>query len=131
LLISSPYDPEARDGTKRETEWTGYKVHGTETCDDETPNLITDVTTTPATTSDFAIWPTLQAHLATRQLTPWEQIVDTGSVTSDHLWTSRTDHHIDLIGPVMHDRSWQGQAGNGFAAAQFVIDWDAKYAICP
>ena len=51
LLISSPYDPEARYGTKRETEWTGYKVHGTETCDDETPNLITDVTTTASVAS--------------------------------------------------------------------------------
>jgi DDE family transposase len=75
--------------------------------------------------------PTIQAQLATRQLTPREQIVDVGSVTSDHRWTSRTDHGIDLIGLAMHDRSWQGQAGNGFAATQFVIDWDATYAICP
>jgi transposase len=131
LRISSPYDPEARYGKKRETEWTGYKVHVTETCDDETPNLITDVTTTPATTSDFAVLPTIQAHLATRQLTPGEQLVDSGYVTSDHLLTSRTEHGIDLIGPVADDQSWQGQAGNGFAAARFVIDWDAKYAICP
>ena len=26
LLISSPYDPDARYGKKRDTEWTGYKV---------------------------------------------------------------------------------------------------------
>jgi transposase len=131
LLISSPYDPEARYGKKRETEWTGYKVHVTETCDDDTPNLITDVTTTPATTSDFAMLPGIQATLATRQLTPGEQIVDSGYVTSDHLLTSRIDHGIDLIGPVADDQSWQGQAANGVAAAQFVIDWDAKHAICP
>jgi hypothetical protein len=131
LLISSPYDPEARYGIKRETEWTGYKVHGTETCDDETPNLITDVTTTPATTSDFAMLPSMQAQLATRQLTPRAQIVDVGYVTSDHLLTSRTAHGRDLLGPVMADQSWQEQAANGFAAAQFVIDWDATYALCP
>jgi transposase len=131
LLISSPYDPDARYGKKRETEWTGYKVHVTETCDDETPNLITDVTTTPATTSDFAMLPAIQANLATRQLTPGEQLVDSGYVTSDHLLTSRTAHGIDLIGPVAADQSWQGQAANGFAAAQFVIDWAAKHAICP
>jgi transposase len=131
LLISSPYDPEARYGKKRETEWTGYKVHVTETCDDETPNLITDVTTTPATTSDFAMLPAIQANLATRQLTPGEQMVDSGYVTSDHLLTSRAEHGIDLLGPVADDQSWQGQAANGFAAAQFVIDWDAKHAICP
>jgi hypothetical protein len=70
--------PEARDGKKRETEWTGYQVHVTETCDDDTPNLSTDVTTTPATTSDFARLPTIQAPLATRQRTPREQIVDAG-----------------------------------------------------
>jgi transposase len=75
--------------------------------------------------------PTIQAHLATRQLTPREQIVDVGYVTSDHLLTSRTEHGIDLLGPVMADQSWQEQAANGFAAAQFVIDWDAKYALCP
>jgi transposase len=131
LLISSPSDPEARYGKKRETQWTGYKVHVTETCDDETPHLITDVTTTPATTSDFAVLPTIQAHLATRQLTPGEQLVDLGYVTSDHLLTSRPECGIDLIGPVMADQSWQEQAANGFAAARFVIDWDAKYAICP
>lgn len=113
------------------TEWTGYKVHVTETCDDATPNLITDVMTTPATTSDFTVLPTMQAHLASRQLTPGEQLVDSGYVTSDHLLTSRTEHGIDLIGPVADNQSWQGQAGNGFAAARFVINGDAQYAICP
>jgi transposase len=31
LLITSPYDVEARFATKRETSWTGYKAHLTET----------------------------------------------------------------------------------------------------
>jgi transposase len=131
LLISSPDDPDARDGPKRQTEWTGYKVHVTATCDDETPTLITDVTTTPATTSDVAMWPTMQANLATRQLTPREQLVEAGDVTSDPLRTSRTAQGIALMGPVAADQSWQGQAGNGCAAAHLVIDWDAKHAICP
>lgn len=78
LLISSPYDREARYGQKRETAWTGYQVHVTDTCDDETPNLITDVTTTPATTADVAVLPTMQTHLATRQMTPGEQFVEAG-----------------------------------------------------
>ena len=131
LLISSPYDPDARYGKKRETEWTGYKVHVTETCDDETPNLMTDVLTTPATTADVAVLPTIQDNLATRQVTPREQFVDAGYVSADHLLTSRTEHGIDLLGPVPGDQSWQGQARNGFAAANFVIDWEAKHAICP
>jgi transposase len=130
-LISSPYDPEARYGKKRETEWTGYKVHVSETCEDDMPNLITDVTTTPATTSDFTALPTVQGNLASRELTPGEQIVDAGYVSADHLLTSRTEHGIDLLGPVADDQSWQAHTANGFAAAQFVIDWDAKQAICP
>jgi transposase len=77
-LISTPYDPEARYSKKRETEWTGYKVHFTEAYDTDTPNLITDVTTTAATTTDYETLPTIQANLAARQALPSEQIVDTG-----------------------------------------------------
>ena len=109
----------------------GDNVQVTEPCDAETPNLLTDGTTTPATTSDFAVLPTLQVPLAPRQLTPGAQLVDAGSVTSDHLLTSRTEHRIDLMGPVAVDQRWQGQAANGFAAAQCVIDWAATDAICP
>jgi transposase len=127
----APYDPEARSGTKRETAWTGDTVHGTATCDDETPTLIPAGTPPPATTSDCAMRPTMQAHLATRQRPPPEQSVAVGSVTADPLWTSRTAHARDLIGPAMHDRSWPEQAGNGCAAAQCVIDWDATDALCP
>jgi transposase len=42
-LIASPYDPEARYSTKREIEWVGYKVHVTETCDEDTPHIIVNV----------------------------------------------------------------------------------------
>ena len=46
--IDSPYDPEATFGNKRSTTWTGYKVHLTETCEDDEVHLITNVETTPA-----------------------------------------------------------------------------------
>jgi len=49
-VIHSPYDPEARFSQKRQTEWFGYKVHMTETCDEDQPHLITHVETTSATT---------------------------------------------------------------------------------
>jgi transposase len=51
-LIASPYDPDARYSTKRGSEWVGYKVHLTETCDPDRPHLIVNVETTPATTPD-------------------------------------------------------------------------------
>lgn len=41
VRITSPHDPEARFATKRETNWLGYKVHLTESCDADAPHLIT------------------------------------------------------------------------------------------
>lgn len=131
LLISSPYDPEARYGKKRQTEWTGYKVHVTETCDEDVPHLITDVQTTPATTSDFVMTPIIQADLAARELLPSEQIVDAGYVTADHLVSSQKDHQVNLLGPVAADPSWQAKADQGFDVAVFAIDWEAQVATCP
>jgi transposase len=131
LLISSPYDPDARYSKKRKTEWTGYKVHLTETCDDDLPHLITDVLTTPATTTDFDALPTVQDNLDQRGLCPDEHLVDAGYVTADHLVTSQQEHGIDLVGPAPKDSSWQAKAADGFPASQFVIDWEAQVAICP
>jgi transposase len=39
--MQSPYDPEAHFSMKRHLSWTGYKVHVTETCDDDAAHLIT------------------------------------------------------------------------------------------
>jgi transposase len=52
ICIESPYDIEARNSSKRGMNWTGYKVHFTETCDEEGLNLVTHVETTSATTPD-------------------------------------------------------------------------------
>ena len=46
--IESPYDPEARYRSKSGMHWTGYAAVLTETCDDDRPHLITQVTTTTA-----------------------------------------------------------------------------------
>lgn len=130
LLISSPHDVEARYSRKRSTEWTGYKVHVTETCDPPAPHLITEVETTPATTSDAEIIPLIQDQLAQRDLLPHEHIVDAGYVSADHLVTSRSQHDIDLIAPAPPGPSWQAQAAQGFDSAHFQIDWDEQQATC-
>jgi transposase len=130
LLICSPYDPEARYRCKRSTEWVGYAVHLTESCDDELPHLITDVATTPATTADNQLTGAIQARLAERELPPAEHFVDAGYMSADHLVSSQ-EQHTDLIGPVIEDQSWQARAGEGFGVAQFSIDWDQQYARCP
>lgn len=130
LLISSRYDPQARYSKKRETEWTGYKVHLTETCDADLPHLITDVTTTPATTPDHAMTGVIQDQLAARKLLPREHIVDAGYVTAERLVASQRQQ-IDLVGPTLPEPGWQAKAGEGFAASCFVIDWEAQTATCP
>jgi transposase len=60
VRITSPYDLEARYSSKRETHWVGYKVHLTETCDADHPDLITQVMTTPATMQDRVMGPAIQ-----------------------------------------------------------------------
>jgi transposase len=131
LLICSPYDIDARYATKRETHWTGYKVHLTETCDAEGPHLITNVETTPATTTDVEVTPVIHPHLAARGLLPHEHLLDTGYLDADHLVTSRLTHAVELVGPVLPDTSWQARSPEGFDIACFTIDWDAQTVTCP
>jgi transposase len=129
-LISSPYDPEARWSKKRQTTWAGYKVHLTETCEDDQPHLVTNVETTAATTADNTMTAVIHTHLAQRDLLPSEHLIDTGYLTSDHLVSSQKQQ-IDLIGPVREDTSWQTRAATGFGVAFFAIDWAASRATCP
>ena len=131
VVISSPYDPDARYCKKRETIWTGYKVHLTETCDAALPSIVTDADTTVATTVDHAVTAAVQARLAARGLAPREHLADTSDVTADHLVTSQTAHNCTLLGPIHEDYSWQARAGEGFGAAQFAVDWEQERAICP
>jgi len=131
ILISSPYDVEARWCTKRETTWIGYRAHLTETCDDDLPHLITHVATTPATTIDVEMTAAIQAELAAKDLLPSDHLVDSGYIDAELLVSSTTEHAIDLLGPVIADPSWQAKESPGFTAAQFVVDWEAEQARCP
>lgn len=130
-LIGSPYDPDARLSTKRDTTWNGYKVHLTESCDADRPNLITDVQTTVATTPDGQLTAPIQAALAARGLLPAEQSVDCAYTDAATLIDSQATHAIEVVGPVQRDGSWQAQADAGFAGACFAVDWEAKQVVCP
>jgi transposase len=102
-LIFSPYDPEARNRTKREMNWTGYTVHLTETCDSDKPHLITHVETTPATTGDVEMTGVIHQALADQDLLPGQHLVDTAYVDAQHLLSSQVDYDLDLVGPVPSD----------------------------
>ena len=130
-LISSPYDPEARYSTKREMEWVGYKVHLTETCDEERPHLIVNVETTPATTPDDNMIKPVHESLKGRSLLPREHLVDKGYTDAHVLVESQSEYGVTIIGPVAADPSWQARAGEGFDKGNFVVDWDRQVVICP
>ena len=130
-FINSPYDPEARYATKRTTTWTGYKIHITETCEPDMPNLITNIETTTAAVADDAVTETIHGALAEHNLVPEVHIADTGYVNSKLFVSSQQKHGIALLGPTRSDNHWQAKEGTGFAASDFTIDWTHQQAICP
>lgn len=130
-LLVSPYDADARFSTKREMNWTGYKVHLSETCEEDGPNLITHVLTTPATTADSAVTARIHAALEQRGLLPSEHYLDAGYLDGAVMVESRRDYGVELVGPLSRDPSWQGRTPGGVTQSQFVLDWEAKRASCP
>ena len=42
IAIYSPFDEDACCNTKRQMNWVGYKVHFSESCDEQLPRLFTD-----------------------------------------------------------------------------------------
>jgi transposase len=131
VLITSPYDVEARYSRKKSTAWTGYKVHLTETCDADAPHLIVEVTTTSATAADGEIIAGLHEQLACQQLLPDQHLMDMGYVDAEALAESQLRYQVDIVGPVMPDTSWASKAPGRFDHSQFKIDWQAKEVVCP
>jgi transposase len=129
--IDSPYDPEATYGHKRSTTWTGYKVHLSETCEDDQVHLITNVETTLAVTADVDQTAPIHASLAARGLLPGDHLLDAGYVDGELLVDSQAEHGVRLVGPVRPDVSWQAKAARGFDISHFVIDWEARRVTCP
>ena len=153
--ICSPYDPEARYSTKRDTTWVGYKVQVTETCDHrvaiprrdvseadracEGPHVITNVETTPATTPDDNMVAVVHRSLEKRGLLPGEHLVDKGDTDSHVLVDSWQNHGVTIVGPgaklrflrVADDPSWQARLDDGLTKSEFGVDWDRKVGTCP
>lgn len=130
-LIASPYDPEARFSTKRGMDWVGYKVHFTETCDEDFPHLITHVQTTRASVQDDQVLEAVHQGLAERDVLPEVHLVDAGYTDAEGLVSSQRDYGITLMGPVAADPSWQAKAGEGFDKASFLINWEQETVTCP
>jgi transposase len=131
LLITSPHDAEARFGKKPSTTWIGYKVHLTETCDDDVPHLIVNATTAPAPAPDGRATPEIHETLSGRDLLPGRQIVDASYIDADLLMAMRRKHGVELIGPMQPDYHWQTKAEGAYRTADFAIDWQRRQATCP
>lgn len=128
--IESPYEPEARYATKRGMSWVGYKVHLTESCEGDLPNLITNVRTTVATAPDVKQLCAIQEGLEQSGLLPAEQLADAAYVCGSNLVSSHA-RQIDLIGPPYQDNTWQAKAKEGFDVANLRVDWEKKVVARP
>jgi Transposase DDE domain len=130
-MYNSPYDLDATYAKKRNTSWVGYKVHFTETCDEQAPHLITQVTTTDGAVTDDTALTDIQEGLERQEVLPEQHLVDTGYVDANLLVTSQKRFGIDLVGPTRGDHKWQARKPPGFDASHFQLDWDKQQAVCP
>lgn len=62
---------------------------------------------------------------------PLHHLVDMGYVDAEVLAQSHTRYHVDVVGPVPPDVSWQTKAATGFDHSRFTIDWQAHQVTCP
>jgi transposase len=134
--ITSPYDTDARWAAKGDDLfWNGYKVHLTETCHDtsdtSTPNLITNVTTTPSTVPDVKATTPIHQDLAKAGLLPTEHYLDAGYPSAETITTALDMFAVTMITPASRDTSPQARAAQGFAKTAFTIDWTTRQVTCP
>jgi transposase len=129
--IESPYDVEARYRHKRDTQWTGYMVHVSETCEPTAPHLLTHVHTTPATVHEAQCTEPIQQALIDKAVPPQEHFVDAAYISSELLVHSRDEQGIILRGPTRPSQGWQTQVDGAYTIDQFAVDWDQQHVRCP
>jgi transposase len=128
-IIQSPFDVDARYSHKRGRDWMGYKVHLTESCDDDKPHLITNVHTVNATQPDDNAVEPVHDDLQARDLLPDEHLVDMGYTSAPLLFDSQDDYGVTLFGPVWEKHTWQ--QATGYEIDAFSIDWENRTVTCP
>ena len=129
--LESPYDVEARYRHKRDTQWTGYMVHVTETCESDEPHLLTHVHTTSAAVHEARCTADIGQALVAKALTPEELFVDSAYVSAELLVKSREAYGIALRGPTRPNLSWQKRTAGAYELNDFAIDWERRQVRCP
>ena len=121
--IESPYDPDARYRHKRDTQWTGYMVHVSETCEPTAPHLMTHVHTTAATVHEAQCTAPIQRALVQKDLAPAEHLVDAAYISAALLVQSQDEYGITLRGPTRPSPGWQAQVEGAYTIEHFEVDW--------
>jgi transposase len=130
--IVSPYDPAARYSRRGQvTRWTGYLAHVTETCADDSPDVITDVAAMPATSAGSAAVAGIHARLERRGLLPGEHLVDGGYPSLARMERAGREHQVTLAGPLPGNRTRQHRDQQGYARDDFRAGYDRREVPCP
>jgi hypothetical protein len=119
------------DGTGPGGHHAGGREHDRDCARLVFPNLITHVATTDATVTDNQMTAAIDDDLAGKTLAPGRHYLDSGYLSAALVVSEAARHGIALIGPLLADTSAQARAGNGYARADFAIDYDRKTVTCP
>jgi hypothetical protein len=117
-------------GVKRDIKWDGFKVHLTETCDADSPNMITNVLTYDATAQDITATNTAPDAFTARDLLPKEHLLDAGYIDGTRIVTAAREHGVTLTGP-LHSGKTTSQAAGPYSQSAFTVDWDNRTVTCP
>ena len=135
--VHNPHDPEAQWSSKdtiRNKEWIGYKAQVAETVSENTcapgeptPNVITEISTQEAISSDKAALPEVEEHWEERNMeTPDELYVD-GGYTSGKELARALEEGRKLQGPMAP----APRKDNRFSADDFDVSVEDRKAVCP
>ncbi len=131
ILLASPCDPDARLGSKRDLRWKGYKVHVTETCEEDFVHLITHVATDTPSRHDNQSIPDLHRNLESRNLLPDVHLVDVGYMDTELLVESQKSYDVTLCGPLPANHRWQAKTEGAYSINDFAINWETEQVTCP
>jgi transposase len=108
----------------------GYKVHFTQTCDEDAPQLITTVQTTAAPASAMReALPQSTRIWRRKNCFRISNATDSGYVTIANLVRSQSDYEVDLLGPTLKTHWYQAETG--YDLTHFDINWEAEMVTCP
>jgi transposase len=129
--IESPYDTDARYRHKRDTQWTGYMVHVSDTCEPTAPHLLTHVHTTTAAVHEAQCTAPIHQVLGAKDLPPSEHLVDAAYIDAELLVSSGTADGSTLRGPARPNPNWQATVSGASTVADFTVDGEHQQVHCP